>query len=279
MELWERAKKLGIWNPADLDYSQDPVDWEGLSRPQKGFLLGSVSQFMAGEEAVAVDLLPLLHVMSSEGRIEEELYLTNFLWEEAKHVDFFDGFVGAIGVDSAELEKYHSPAYRRIFYEKLPEAMGRLYADPSPVNLARASATYNMGVEGIMAQSGYHGLFSVLDKEQILPGFRTGLRFVQQDESRHIAYGVFLLSRLVAEDASLFEVVEETTEECLQMQLAAIDEGAREYTHNPFGFPYDDVRDYARKQCRRRIARIAKAKGKTVEEIYGWGASELEESV
>ena len=56
-------------------------------------MLRLTSMFQAGEEAVVLDLLPLVAVVAAEGRLEEELYLTSFLWEEAKHVETFRRFL------------------------------------------------------------------------------------------------------------------------------------------------------------------------------------------
>ena len=30
MRLYEKAKRLGVWNPAEIDFSQDRVDWETM---------------------------------------------------------------------------------------------------------------------------------------------------------------------------------------------------------------------------------------------------------
>ena len=54
MRLWQKAKKLGIWDPCDIDLTQDRRDWERLSAPQKDLLLRLTSQFQAGEEAVTL---------------------------------------------------------------------------------------------------------------------------------------------------------------------------------------------------------------------------------
>src|SRR6516225_3821845 len=89
MRLWHKAKKLGTWDPADIDFTQDIRDWKQLDDSQRDLLLRLTSLFVAGEESVTLDLLPLVQVIASEGRIEEEMYLTSFLWEEAKHVDAF----------------------------------------------------------------------------------------------------------------------------------------------------------------------------------------------
>lgn len=66
-----------------------------------------------------------------------------------------------------------------------------------------ASTTYNMVVEGTLAETGYHALYEVLDGRGILPALREGVGLLQRDESRHIAYGVYLLTRLIRVDAPM----------------------------------------------------------------------------
>ena len=90
MRLFEKAKRFGVWNPAEIDLQRDAADWQTLTGDEQGILLHLTSLFQAGEEAVTLDLLPLIATIAREGRLEEELYLATFLWEEAKHVDFFD---------------------------------------------------------------------------------------------------------------------------------------------------------------------------------------------
>ena len=34
MKLWEKAKKLGIWNPADIDFTKDAEDWKKLDEEE-----------------------------------------------------------------------------------------------------------------------------------------------------------------------------------------------------------------------------------------------------
>ncbi len=46
-----------------------------------------------------------------------------------------------------------------------------------------------------------------------MPGLQQGIQYIKRDESRHIAYGVFLISRLVAADKSLWPVVEDRMHE------------------------------------------------------------------
>lgn len=71
--LYQKAKRVGTWNPADIDFSQDQKDWQKLNIDQQQDILRVISQFQAGEEAVTLDLLPLMMAVAKEGRLEEEM--------------------------------------------------------------------------------------------------------------------------------------------------------------------------------------------------------------
>lgn len=79
MRLWQKAKRLGVWDPADIDFERDREHWAGFSPLEREFILRTLVLFQAGEEAVTLDLLPLIETIADEGRIEEEMYLTSFL--------------------------------------------------------------------------------------------------------------------------------------------------------------------------------------------------------
>ncbi len=269
MRLFEKAKRFGVWNPSDIDFGPDARDWQRLAAAERDILLRLTALFQAGEEAVTLDLLPLIRVIAEEGRVEEEMYLTTFLWEEAKHTDFFSRFLTeVVQVSFADLSRYHSPNYRAIVYEALPKALLRLDDDPSPAAQVAASVTYNMLVEGVLAETGYHAYFTVLDQHGILPGQRQGIQNLKQDESRHIAYGVFLLSRLLAEDPSLWSVIEDEMNDLLVPALGVITDAFDAYDPVPFGLSEDTFIDYATSQFDKRMQRLEKARGASLEEIY-----------
>jgi ribonucleoside-diphosphate reductase beta chain len=268
MRLYEKAKRLGVWNPADINFSQDRRDWQGMSDDERDLVLRLSAMFQAGEEAVTLDLLPLVMAIAAEGRLEEELFLTTFLFEEGKHTDFFRRFLDEVAVETGDLSHYHTPNYRTIFYEALPEAMNRLLADRSPAAQARASVTYNMIVEGVLAETGYHAYHTALERNGLMPGVGRGVSLLRQDESRHIAYGVFLLSRLIAADDGLWDVIETTMNELLPPALGIIGDAFALYDPIPFGLVEADFVDYALSQFQKRIERIERARGASLDEIY-----------
>ena len=257
MRLYEKAKRLGVWNPSDIDLTRDRKDWPALTEDQRDALLQTTSLFVAGEEAVTLDLLPLVLTIAREGRLEEELYLTTFLFEEGKHTQFFRRFLDEVGNSPDGLARFHGESYRRLFEVELPQAMQALLDDRSPPVQVRASVTYNLIVEGVLAETGYHSYFEALEARGLMPGLRDGLRLIKQDEARHIAYGVYLLERLVAADPALWEIVEERMAALLPLALGVVDEGFSRYgDRSPFGLEKDDIAAFAGAQFQARLERI-----------------------
>ena len=268
MRLYEKAKRLGIWNPSDLDFTQDILDWQWLKPDERDLVLRLTSMFVGGEEAVTRDLLPLMQVIAREGRLEEELFLTTFLWEEAKHTDFFRRFLDDVArVRSDDLTRYHTPNYRTIFYDAVPRALNRLSEDAPPPAQARAAATYNMIVEGVLAETGYHAYLTALERQGLMPGTCKAIKLLKQDEARHIAYGVFLLSRLIAANERVWEVIEKTMNELLTPALGIIGDAFACYDPIPFGLQYAEFIGLATQQFQRRLERLEKARGASLDEI------------
>lgn len=260
MKLFQKAKKLGTWDPQTVDFDQDRRDFVSFDDEQRDILLRLSSMFMGGEEAVTLDLLPLIETVAREGRLEEEIFLTSFLWEEAKHVEAFRRFFDEVADDNTDLSRYHGDNYRAIFEEELPEALDRLRRDQSPIAQAEASVTYNMIVEGVLAETGYHAYFEVLESNDMLPGMRQIVGKLKQDESRHLAYGVYLLSRLVEENGQeVWEAIDDRMNELFVLALGMIDEVFEPYETVPFGLDKSDFVDFATTQFQKRYQRIDQA--------------------
>ncbi len=296
MRLYEKAKRLGIWNPSEIELTRDRRDWAALSAVEQDLILRLLAMFVAGEEAVTLDLLPLIQVIAREGRLEEEMFLTSFLYEEAKHTDFFRRFIDEIlpspvggrvggGIQHAEnatqpppyrdqgprersdLSKYHTDNYRAIFYDALPAALSALTADSAPAAQIRAAVTYNMIVEGVLAETGYHAFYTMLERNDIMPGLRKGIGLLKQDESRHIAYGIYLLSRLVAENPDEWDTLETHMNALLPAAIGVIGDAFAAYEVVPFGLVEEDFINYAMDQFSARFARLEKARGVSMAEV------------
>lgn len=265
--LYQKAKKFGIWNPADIDFTQDQKDWKQLNAEQQNDILRLISQFQAGEEAVTLDLLPLIMAIAKEGRLEEEMFLTTFLFEEAKHTEFFRLVLNALG-ETGDLSGHHTTTYKTIFYEILPTTMDRLLTDQSPEAIAEAATVYNMFVEGVLAETGYYSFYQNLETLGLMPGLLKGIGNLKRDESRHIGYGTFLLQRLICEHPHLYEFVEGKMQELTPLAIRLNQEGFKGKDVSTFGNQIEDTMNFTMKQLSVRMDILSRARGKRIEEIY-----------
>jgi ribonucleoside-diphosphate reductase beta chain len=257
-----------FWNPADIDFSRDRADWEALSDLEREWATRLCAQFIAGEEAVTQDIQPFMAAMRAEGRLGDEMYLTQFAFEEAKHTQVFRLWLDAVGVtDDLQVFLDDLPTYRTIFYEELPESLDALVTDPSPAAQVRASVTYNHVIEGMMALTGYFAWHRICVDNNILPGMQELVRRIGDDERRHMAWGTFTCRRHVAADDANWKVFEDRMNRLIPMALQNTDDAYDLYEVIPFNLQKEEFQQYAADKGMRRFGTISSARGRPLEEI------------
>jgi ribonucleoside-diphosphate reductase beta chain len=159
--------------------------------------------------------------------------------------------LNAIG-EKGDLPHLHSESYRKLFYEILPETMERLWHEQTPEVIADAATVYNMVAEGVLAETGYKSFYDGLKMMGKMPGLLEGVDHLKKDESRHIAYGTFLLQRMICEHPHLFDRVVKKLEElaplAISLKLRALlgmGEKGKEYS--------SEMNKYSEKQLMVRI--------------------------
>lgn len=258
-----------FWDPADIDFSRDREDWEKLTEDEREYATRLCAQFIAGEEAVAQDIQPFMSAMRAEGRLGDEMYLTQFAFEEAKHVQVFRMWLDAVGM-TEDLHPYLDdlPTYRHIFYDELPDCLNVLTSDPSPAAQIRASVTYNHIVEGMLALTGYYAWHKICVERGILPGMQELVRRIGDDERRHMAWGTFTCRRHVAADDANWSVFETRMNELIPMALQLTQDGFNLFEDpKPFGLKDEEFLQYATDKGMRRFGTISSARGRPLGEI------------
>ncbi len=199
--------------------------------------------------------------MEVEGRLGDEMYLTQFCYEEAKHVQVFRRWMDTVGLTS-DLHPFvaENPYYRKLFYEELPHSLRVLDRDPSPANQVRASVTYNHVIEGSLALTGYYAWQKVCTKFGILPGMQEIIRRIGSDERRHMAWGTFTCRRHVAADDSNWNVVLQRMEELLPLATGMIQWQNEQFDEQPYGLDNDEFISYAADRAQRRLGAIESAR-------------------
>jgi ribonucleoside-diphosphate reductase beta chain len=222
-----------VWNPRDLDYSQDAEDWKRLSEAQRRGLLGITVRFFAGEQRVTDELLPMLAAAHALDRYDWTMFLSTFLMEEAKHSEFFalwhDGVVGIL--EPREVAPYFldrgktvDPSGRfeikEVLHEGLPRYGNELMEAVRSGNEAaieagvvRFAALYSGFAEGVLTMPSYEIVIDTVDLWQSFPALKQGFRRILADEGRHITFGTNAIRLLIERNPDYATLVREVFDE------------------------------------------------------------------
>jgi Ribonucleotide reductase, small chain/SCP-2 sterol transfer family len=240
---WER----GNWSATEIDFSQDRVDWhERMTPEQRRGALWLYTLFLHGEDSVADNLAPYIDAAPLE---EQKYFLATQQADEARHAVFFNRFMHeVVGIGDGSLAAGLSVTRpeltwgHRMTFARLDRMADELRKDRSPLMLAKAITLYHVVVEGTLAQPGQHMIETSLERLDLLPGFREGMRNVAVDEQRHIAFGVKLLADLYRADPQRTQdAIVDVIREVLQWTLSvAVPPNWDESYTTCFGYTLED---------------------------------------
>jgi putative sterol carrier protein len=264
---WER----GNWRATEIDFTADHEQWRSdFSDLERRAALWNYAMFFHGEDAVADDLSPFIDAAPRE---EQKYFLATQQVDEARHAVFFNRFMHEVvergdGSIAGALEATR-PELTWGFvktFELLHRVVDELRRDRSRTKLAQAVTMYHMVVEATLAQPGQHFISDYLRERDVLPGFRSGMRNVELDEQRHIAFGVKLLRDLAAEDDEVPAAVAEQLRAVTPVSLAVfVPPGWDTRYVECFGFTLEDVYEFGARSFESKF----KAAGLPIESLPG----------
>jgi ribonucleoside-diphosphate reductase beta chain len=215
--LWERQN----WRAHELDFSIDRGHWLVSPAESQQHTAFSIGSFYVGEERVTADLAPFL-IAAPSGEVEA--FLATQLVDEMRHAVFFDRFASEVmGLESGsfrarlhEIEERMLGPWHFLFDDSLREIANRIKARPDDLKLfVEGIVTYHIVTEGVLAMPGQRILIDYTAEHGLYPGFNEGFRLVEQDEHRHIAFGVRFLKDVCDERPEMKGVVLGRLEELL----------------------------------------------------------------
>jgi ribonucleoside-diphosphate reductase beta chain len=215
--LWERQN----WRAHELDFSVDREHWLATPAEAQRHTAFSVGSFYVGEERVTADLAPFLLAAPSG---EVEAFLATQLVDEMRHAVFFDRWATEVmGLESGsfrerlhEIEDRMLGPWHFLFDDSLREIADRIKDRPDDLELfVEGIVTYHMVTEGVLAMPGQRIMIEYTAEHDLYPGFNGGFRLVEQDEHRHIAFGVRFLKDVCEERPEMKDVIVRRLEELL----------------------------------------------------------------
>jgi ribonucleoside-diphosphate reductase beta chain len=256
--LWERQN----WRAHELDFSEDREQWLAAPGEAQEDMLWSLGSFYIGEERVTADLAPFLLAAPSG---EVEIFLATQLVDEARHAAFFDRFgaeVIALERDDLrgrmlELQQLMQPAWFEVFDGGLRGIANRIKERPDDLELfVEGITTYHLVIEGVLAMTGQRFILQYMEDHSMYPGFRKGFSLVEQDEHRHIAFGVRFLKDMVESDSRYADVILRRIEELVPTAVHVFKppyaDDAREFVS--YGYHSSQIYGFAYRKLKRRLA-------------------------
>lgn len=256
--LWERQN----WRVHEIDFTVDKEHWLATPTISQLDTIWSLSSFYLGEERVAADLAPFLLAAPSG---EAEIFLATQLVDEARHAAFFDRFMAeviALEADDfrgriAEVEGMMEPGWRAVFDDQLRTIAKRIQARPDDLDLfVEGIVTYHVVIEGVLAMTGQHQILKYLSDHEVLPGFRAGFSLVEQDEHRHIAFGVRFLSDVCEQEPRYRGLIERKLAELVPAAAHVFVPPGTEDPSDFVSFDYhsSEIYGFAYRALKRRMA-------------------------
>ncbi len=257
------------WDPYGIDIKEDRQNLLEADLEEEVFdgMRRGIARFGAGEEAVTEDLAPFTVVLED---IEDQMYVTTQIYEEAKHTELFDRYwrnvINPVEEDmglkkSSPLEeRWFNDAYDELF-ERNERATHRLLEEDTPENRARAFSHYHLTIEGIAAQTGYYGMGRAYSEDEFpelphLPGLVEGLNHTRADEGRHVGFGMSKLKELIQDEGVDPAVIDETVAELVPLVQEVVND--EEYDEDR-GVPSEELQMYAAEKHTERMEQVKDA--------------------
>jgi ribonucleoside-diphosphate reductase beta chain len=258
--LWERQS----WKAHEIDFAVDKEQWLVTPTESQRETIWSTASFYLGEERVAADLAPFVMAAPSG---EIEIFLTTQLVDEARHAAFFDRFMAEVlALESedlrgrlAEMERTMLPPWRHVFDDELRGIAQRIQANPDDFDLfVEGIVTYHMVIEGVLAMTGQNFILKYMREHGLYPGFVKGFSLVEQDEHRHIAFGVRFLKEACERDPRYRRLIRDRL---VELVPAAAQVFVPPYADDPtdfvsYAYTSREIYGYAYRALKRRMSVI-----------------------
>jgi ribonucleoside-diphosphate reductase beta chain len=251
---WEESQ----WSPFAIDLARDAEQWRAAEGPARDLVLYGLASLMVAEERITTKFSGLV---GAHGTEEEATFLATQQVDEARHMQFYARFQDEVIAEPATIaahvesaREHVSDAFRQIFDVALVEAHEALVRAPEDLAAkVRFVTIYHLLLESTLGLTSFKFITDYLNAQDLLPGFVEGYSRIHDDETRHIAYGIWFLREAVRAHPEQADTVRETLRELLPHVAAALELPGEGSASSALGVSEDELREFALGGLTRRL--------------------------
>jgi ribonucleoside-diphosphate reductase beta chain len=251
---WEDSQ----WSPFAIDLTRDAEQWSAGDAATRELVLYALSSLMVAEERITTKFSGLV---GAHGTEEEATFLATQQVDEARHMQFYARFQdeviaepATIGAHVDRAREQVSDSFRQIFDVALVEAHEALVAAPADLRAkVRFVTIYHLILEATLGLTSFKFITEYLKDQDLLPGFVEGYSKIHDDETRHIAYGVWFLRESVQAHPEQADTVRTSLRELLPHVAAALELPGDGDASSVLGVSDEELREFALGGLTRRL--------------------------
>jgi ribonucleoside-diphosphate reductase beta chain len=194
LELYNKAKN-NYWVPEEYDLANDKHQfYKDLTEIERHYLIYTLGFFSSAEGWVGQNILEISkHIYNTEIR----MFLGYQLMEEMKHVDTFRYIMDGLGLKAEDIYDMHqnTPEIKAKAEFEL-NATKELCMAQSEDKLIEDLFIYYAILEGVFFFSGFITPLA-FGRRNLLPNVASLVRWILKDETRHLAFGIYLLNHML----------------------------------------------------------------------------------
>lgn len=194
LNLYTKAKN-NYWIPEEYDLANDKHEfYEKLNDIERHYMLYTVGFFSSAEGWVGQNILEISKRIRNT---ETRMFLGYQLMEEMKHIDTFRYIMDGLDLKPHEVYAMHENVKeikRKADFE-VKRAMA-LCEEPTEENLIEDLFVYYAILEGLFFFSGFVTPLA-FGRRGVLKNVAALVRWILKDETRHLAFGIYLLNELL----------------------------------------------------------------------------------
>lgn len=205
------------WAPTEIPMAKDILQWEtDQITPAEKHMIKRCLGFFAGSESLVANNLESARRFIADAECKQ--YIATQIFEESLHNLTIVYVCDSLKLDYDEVIRAHEtiPTIKAKddFLMQITSDVGRPGFDPTSyegkLEILKDFLTYWIICEGIFFFSGFAMLLS-LGQQNKMTALVDQIKYTLRDESNHIAYGVYIINNVVAQNPELWtEEVKQT---------------------------------------------------------------------